>query len=64
MRKKGGPGMAGPTPSPHATAHPGRAKSFLTIEEKAREVLRDRGLSEPEIEAELHKKKRPSARLT
>jgi hypothetical protein len=56
--------MAGPAPSPHVTAHPGRAKSFLTIEAKAREVLKERGLSEPEIQAELHKKKRPAGRLT
>jgi hypothetical protein len=56
--------MAGPTSSPHVTAHPGLAKSFLMIEAKAREVLKERGLSEFEIQAELHKGKRPAQRLT
>jgi hypothetical protein len=34
-------------------AHPGQRESFQSVEAHAREVLRERGLSEDEIDVEL-----------
>lgn len=34
-------------------AHPGQRDSFLAVEAQAREVLRERGFSDEQIEAEL-----------
>jgi hypothetical protein len=39
-------------------AHPGHKKSFLLAEARAREVLRERGMSERQIEAELLRRRR------
>jgi hypothetical protein len=41
-----------------ALAHPGLRESFLAIVAKAREILRERGLTEDQIEAELNRAKR------
>jgi hypothetical protein len=47
------------SPSPKsAIAAPWRKKSFARIEAQARKVLRERGLSDAQIEAELHRAKR------
>ena len=50
------PGLLQPTPltSPHV----GKRKSFLAVEARAREVLRERGLTEAQIDAELKRAKR------
>jgi len=42
------------------TARPGLLESFQQIAAKAREVLRERGFSEAQIEAELQRSKRLS----
>ena len=42
----------------HAMARLGERKSFLRAEEKAREILRERGFSEAQIEIELRRVKR------
>lgn len=36
-----------------ATARPGQLESFARIAERAREVLRERGLNESQVETEL-----------
>jgi hypothetical protein len=45
------------SPKP-AIAAPWRKKSFARLEAEARKVLRERGLSDAQIEAELHRAKR------
>jgi hypothetical protein len=47
----------GPVPK-SALAFPWLKKSFARIEAQARKVLRERGLTEDQIEAELHRAKR------
>jgi hypothetical protein len=41
-----------------AIAAPWRKKSFARVEAQARKVLRERGLSDTQIEVELHRAKR------
>ena len=41
-----------------AVAHPGQLKSFQIAEAKARQVLRERGLNESQIQSELQKIRR------
>lgn len=48
----------GERPQGAAVARPGFRESFARIEEAAREVLREMGLSDEQIEAELHMPKR------
>jgi hypothetical protein len=50
-------GRSMPTPSTPPSSL-GKRKSFAAIEAKAREVLRERGLTEAQIEAELKRGKR------
>lgn len=50
--------VAGVQPSQFHPPHVGRRKSFEEIEAKAREVLRQRGFSAAQIEAELNRTKR------
>ena len=50
--------MPGPQPSYFSGPQVGKRKSFDKIEGKAREVLRERGLSEAQIEDELHRSRR------
>ena len=45
-------------PTPLNSPHLGKPKSFEDVEAKAREVLRLRGLTEAQIEAELKRAKR------
>lgn len=40
------------------TAHPGRRKSFDLVEQQAREVLRERGYSDEQIQSELKRIRR------
>lgn len=58
MSKSSKSGISGLTPSEGAIAHPGRRASFEKAEAKAREVLRERGFSEEQINAELKRAKR------
>jgi hypothetical protein len=51
-------GMSGLNQPNHQTAHPGRKKSFDEVEAQARDVLRERGFTEKQIEAELKQAKR------
>ena len=48
-----------PEPSGPVTARPGHNKSFQEVTEAARQALRDRGLTDAEIERELHRTTRP-----
>jgi hypothetical protein len=45
-------------PEPSAIANPANRESFMTVEAKAREVLRERGLTEEQIEVQLRLAKR------
>ncbi len=51
--------MAGLQPSQFNSPHVGKRKSFEEIEAQAREVLRQRGFTDAQIEAEL--KRAPTA---
>jgi N-acetylglucosamine kinase-like BadF-type ATPase len=53
------PDKTNPESSGPATARPGHSKSFQQVTEAARQALRDRGLSEEEIEQELQRTTRP-----
>lgn len=46
-------------PSRPATARPGHNRSFQQVAETARQALRDRGLTDEEIERELQRTTRP-----
>ncbi len=52
MRKSGKP-VAGPSSEQFVLPRFGQRKPFLAAEKKAREVLREKGFSESEIQAEL-----------
>jgi hypothetical protein len=43
------------TPEPFSTSHVRKSESFKKIEEQARAVLREQGLTDDEIEAELNR---------
>ena len=54
MRKKDMPGQQTPLNVPHV----GNRKSFKKAEAEARKVLKEKGLTDTEIEAELHRARR------
>jgi hypothetical protein len=56
--RKSMPGLL--QPDPLTSPHVGKRKSFEEVEAKAREVLRQRGLTEAQITRELQRAKRES----
>ena len=58
MSKPGSPAASGAEPPDRSLPRLSERKSFLRAEEKAREILREKGFSEAQIEIELRRVKR------
>jgi hypothetical protein len=51
-------GVSSSSPEEPSIAHPGQRESFVVIEAKAREILRERGFDDHQIDAELNRRRR------